>query len=168
MVGIKRVAFCAFLLLLCVALVIASCVEYTNAVYLTLPSAEAEPGEELEVRVDVNLKDRGISAGEILFTFDGGAMEVVSIEPGALLGANPLVGLNEIDNQAGTIEFALARTGSTSVPTPPGVFALVKLKVLESAETGTYELELSEVDLADEDFNDITGLKVTGAQVSIY
>jgi len=132
-----------------------------------LPLAEAKLGEEFEVRVCVKLEGCGISAGEILFTFDGGTMEVVSIEPGDLLGANPLVGLKEIDNQAGTIKYALARTGPTSVPTPPGVFAILKLKVLESARTGTYELKLSKVGLADETFKDITGLEVQGAKVKI-
>jgi hypothetical protein len=57
-------------------------------------------------------------------TFDGGAMEIASIEPGDLLGSNPLVGLKEIDNQAGTVKYALARMGATSVPTPPGVLPL--------------------------------------------
>ena len=137
------------------------------AVYILLPSPEAEVGAEFEARVCVEVEERGISAGEILLTFDADTMEVVRIEPGDLLGSGPLVGLHEIDNQSGTVKYAIARVGSTSVPTPPGVFAILKFKVLESAESGTYELNLSKVGLADEEFEDIVGIEAEGASIEV-
>ena len=130
-------------------------------------SADAAPGEEFEVMVYVQLENRGISSGEIILTFNGGTMEVVNVEPGALLGANPLAGLKKIDNQAGTAKYALAKTGSASIPTPPGIFAIFKLKILESAKSGAYELKLSKVSLADENFKDITGIKAQGTTVKV-
>ena len=136
-------------------------------VYLMPLSIEADPGEEFEVEVNIDLEDRGISGGEIGLTFDSDTMEVVNIEAGDLLGSDPLVGLKEIDNQAGTVKYALARMGETSVPTPPGVLAVLTVRVLNSAGSGSYELKLRKVGLADEKFEDITGLRTQGAQIKI-
>lgn len=188
----KKIAICTLLLIICAGLLVVSCgapepvppppahspaskpapsppqaAEPTAPVYLMPLSIEASPGEEFEVEVRINLEEKGISAGEISLTFDGGAMEIASIEAGDLLGANPLVGLEEIDNQAGTAKYALARMGATSVPTPPGVLAMLTLKVLDSAKSGTYELGLSKVGLSDENFEDIAGLEFQGTQVKI-
>ena len=171
MLGTKKL-FLPALLVCCAVLVMTLCAcegapGEGAPVCILLPSPEAEVGAEFEARVYVEVEERGISAGEILLTFDADTMEVVSIEPGDLLGSDPLVGLREIDNNAGTVKYAIARVGATSVPTPPGVFAILKFKVLESAKSGTYELNLSKVDLADEEFEDIVGIEAEGASIKV-
>lgn len=142
-------------------------IQPVSPVYITLSSMEGKVGMELEARVWVKVEGYGISAGEILVTFDASSVKVMAVEPGELLGSNPLVGLKNIDNEAGTVKYALARAGSTSVPTPPGVLAILKLKVLESAKSGTYELTLSKFGLADEKFKDLAGLKTQGASIRV-
>lgn len=175
MAHMKTSVFLTVLMLLCVGLSAISCGDGeeeavalpSEGVYITPPSQEVEPGQEVRIKVEVKPVGWGVSAGEINLKFDPSALQATSIEPGDFLGSNPLVGLNEIDNEAGTLGYSLARVGATSPPSPPGVFAIIKLKALEVAKSGTYELTLTKVGLADEDFEDIMGIKVQGASIKV-
>ncbi|RLC73294.1 MAG: hypothetical protein DRI26_01205 [Chloroflexi bacterium] len=128
---------------------------------------EAKPGQEFTVRIQVKPAGWGVSGGEVSLSFDPTALEVIDLRPGDLLGTNPLMGLKKIDREAGVIKYALARVGPTSAPTPPGAFAIIRLKVLEEAEPGTYGLKLTKVGLADENFQDVKDFEIHGAVVRV-
>ncbi len=138
-----------------------------QGVYIDLSSHEAMPGQEVSIKVKVMPKDWGISGGEINLKFDPSAMEVIEMEAGDLLGANPIVGVEEVDNSGGTANYALARKGTTTVPTPLGTFATIKLRVLDGAKSGKYNLTLSEVGFCNEKFKDIAGIKVQSAVLEV-
>jgi hypothetical protein len=138
-----------------------------EGVYLNPTYIEAEPGEELTISIEVKPSGWGVSGGEISLVFDPDVLQAIDIEPGDFLGSSPIVGLKQLDNQAGEIRLAQARVGETEVPSPSGTLATVELKVLDSAGSGVYEIELIVVGLADENFNDIAGFTVQGTIIKI-
>jgi hypothetical protein len=138
-----------------------------EGVYLNPPLIEAEPGQELSIKIEVKPSGWGVSGGEINLAFNSGVLKVVNIEPGNFLGSNPIVGSRQVDNQAGVIRLALARVGKTPVPSPSGVLATVDFKISDLATSGTYELKLTKVGLANENFQDITGFTIQGTIIKI-
>lgn len=138
-----------------------------EGVYLNPTLIEANPGEELTINIEVKPSGWGVSGGEINIVFDPDVLQAVAVEPGGFLGYSPIVGLEQLDNQAGEVRLALARVGETEVPSPSGVLATVAFKVLDSADSGVYEIELTVVGLADENFQDISGFTVQGATIQI-
>jgi hypothetical protein len=138
-----------------------------EGVYINPTYIEATPGEELTISIEVKPSGWGVSGGEIKLAFDPDVLQAIDIEPGSFLGPSPIVGLEQLDNQAGEIRLALARVGETEVPSPAGVLATVKFKVPDSADSGIYEIELTVVGLADENFQDISGFTVQGAIIQI-
>ena len=98
-------------------------------------------------------------------SFDSKAMQGGQITAGDLLGTNPLVGAQEVDNSGGSVKIALARVGDTKKPTAAGKLATVTFKVPPTATAGTYKIAITHIGLADEGFNDLEN--VTGAQVEI-
>ena len=168
MVRIKLAGFFVILSLISIVPVAASCaVPLKASVYISPASQEASSGQVVTVEVKVEPSNYGVSGGEIHLSFDSTAMTVLSYEAGDFLGATPLVGMEELDNQAGTLSYVLARIGESPVPTPPGTFMVVDFEVLDTAEIGTYHLQLVKVGLADEEFEDIEGLNIQGASVEI-
>lgn len=141
--------------------------EPEEGVYLYPTQVEALPGEEFDIEITVRPSGWGVSGCEVVMTYDPQLMEPLDIEAGDFLGATPLIGLKRIDSQSGTITLAMARVGETSAPSPAGVLATVTFKVADSAAAGTYDLPLTWVGLADEDFQDITGFPVQGTSVRI-
>lgn len=135
---------------------------YINPIY-----QEVQPEDTITVSVEIKPADLGVSAGEISLGFDPAALEATSLEPGGFLDDTPLIGLNEIDNEAGTLRLAIARVGETTAPSSPGVLAIVTFTVLETAESGTYELTLTEVRLIDQNFEDIADIPTQGASIEV-
>lgn len=138
-----------------------------EGVYLNPTFIEANPGEELIINIEVRPSGWGVSGGEIKLVFDADVLQAFGIEAGDFLGSSPIIGLKQLDNQAGEVRLALARVGETGVPSPSGVLATVEFKVLDSADSGIYEIELTVVGLADENFQDISGFTVQGAIIQI-
>ena len=175
MARMRTAVLLTILMLLCVGLNAISCgngdeeavVLPSEGLYINPPWQEAEPGQEVTINVEMRPVDRGVSAGEINLGFDASALEVTGIEPGDFFGSNPLVGLNEMDNEAGTLGYSLARVGATSVPSLPGILMIIEFRVLEDADSGTYELTLTKVGLADENFEDLTDIEVQGASIKV-
>ena len=139
----------------------------STGVYINPPSLEAEPGEEITINVEVKPGERGVSGGQIYLEYDSSALVVTALEPGSFLGPTPLVGFKEISNDDGILGYALARVGETSVPSPPGLFAIVTFNVLESAQNGEYPLTLSYVSISDEDIERIEELEVHHGAVEV-
>ena len=166
MVRIKLAGFVVILSLVSIVLIGTSCAAPREAgVYISPTYQEASPGQVVTVEVKVEPSEYGISGGEIHLSFDPTTMRVMGYEAGDLLGATPLVGLKELNNEAGTLRYALARVGDSPIPTPPGEFMVVDFEVLDTVETGTYHLQLVKVGLANEEFEDIEELSVQNASV---
>lgn len=138
-----------------------------EGVYLNPPYVDAQSGQELSIKIEVKPSGWGVSGGEVNLAFNPNILQVVSIEPGNFLGPSPIIGLKQVDNQAGVVRLALARVGETAVPSLSGVLATVEFKILGSATSGTYEIELTRVGLADENFQDITGFTIQGVNIKI-
>jgi len=138
-----------------------------GTVYLEPPSLSIQRGQELSINITVEPAGWGVSGCEVNLTFNSSVLQGVSIEVGGFLGSSPLIGLEDIDNQAGVVRLIMARIGSTTTPSPPGVLATVNFRVSDSAESGTYELKLTNVGLANEDFEDVTDFTVRGTNLTV-
>ncbi len=136
-------------------------------VYVTPANQRVNAGGEVTVKVEVEPRQVGISAGEIHLRFDPDAVEVERLEPGYFFGATPLVGFKEIDEEAGILGYSMARVGNTTVPTSSGTFAVVKFNVLESAEPGSYALRLQYVCLEDENFERIEEINIKSGSLDV-
>ena len=168
MTRIKLAGFAVILSIVSIVLVGTSCAAPQEAgVYISPNSQGASPGQALTVEVKVEPSTCGVSGGEIHLSFDPTAMRVIGYEAGDLLGATPLIGLEELDSEAGTLKYALARLGDTPVPTQSGAFMVIDFEVLDTAKSGTYDLELTKVGLADEEFQEVEKFKVQGSSVDI-
>ncbi len=118
------------------------------------PFVDLFPGEEVEVRIALVPVSQGLSAVDVEITFDPAVIQVLSVEPGDLLGAEPLVLLTEIDNENGVVRLAMARKGASPTPSPGGTLAHVSVQVPETATSGsTTTVEFRAVKLVDEAFN---------------
>jgi hypothetical protein len=138
---------------------------FEASVFITPASMEVTSGQKFTVSVEVEPAHKGISAGEINLAFEPEAMQVVNIEPGTLLGERPLPGVKVVDNEAGTLSCSLARIGQTEAPTEPATFAIITLQSVEAVKTGNYELELTGVALADENFEAVKTIEFKGANI---
>ena len=154
---------------LCLPLVTVSCTCAVGGATVSLiPSLEeGRPGEHFEVGVQIEPGDQGVSAVEINLAFEPQAIQVVDVRPGALLGERPLPGMLEIDNEVGSLNYSLARVGETIAPTPDAVFAVIMFQILEPANPGNYELDLINIGLADENFNDTKGIQLKDASIRV-
>jgi len=154
----------------CLSLLAISCQCATvgggNVVLAPSPE-EVKPGEQFEVEVQVKPGNQGVSAVEINLSFEPQAMQAVDVKPGVLLGDRPLPGILNIDNEAGTVSYSLARIGETKAPTLANSFAVITFQVLNSAQPGDYELSFTGVGLANENFESIQDIRVKGASVKI-
>ena len=137
------------------------------SVRISPESIEADVGQQIVVSVDVNPEGRGISGGEINLSFDPEIFTLLGVTPGGLLGSSPLVGVEAVDNQSGTLVYALARRGPTSAPTQASTFAELTFQVSEGVPAGRYDLLVTRVGLADEAFRDILGIELTPATVEL-
>ncbi len=130
-------------------------------------SVTVKAGDELMVEVRVDPDGRGVSGGELNFAFDPQGLTLVKVEAGNLFGPDPLVGIELVDNVAGTLTYALARRGSTTSPTPTSIFAELTFQVSETAAGESYILSVANLGLADEDFQDIAGVNLASAAVNV-
>ncbi len=94
----------------------------------------------------------GISAAEIRLRFDTATVELVSMTPGTLLGNDPLVVIQSINDGTGEAQFVLARKGATAVPTEMGVLLTLHWRTLQGASEGFHSVQLALADLVDEAF----------------
>ena len=138
----------------------------TSQVYLNPKSQHAKANEEITVNAEVAPAGWGVSAGELKLSFDAEALEAVKIKAGNLLGSNPLVGAEKIDNKAGTITYALARVGVTPAQTSQDVFATISFKVKANTK-GPLKITITQVGLSNQKFDDIKGLMSEGATIIV-
>ncbi len=138
------------------------------SVSLSPPTVEAFPGSMFSLEVKVDPGPYGISSGDIILAFDPGIFSVTKVRPGDLLGPHVLVGFQQVDENAGTIRYAIARIGPTTAPTPSGAFMSVEFGVSENAGLGTYRIRLIRVGLADEKFEEIPEAQIALRDAEVF
>lgn len=139
----------------------------SEGVYLNPVSQEATVGQTISINVEARLTDCGISGSEIELEFDPAVFQVTGFVTEGVLGSNPLIGMEEKNNQAGVLRYALARRGPTQVTTLAEVIAIIDFKVMDSASIGSYNLILKDVKLTNEKFEEITGFVVQDGSVKV-
>jgi len=125
------------------------------------------PGESIQLNVQVDPGQNGISGGEIEISFDPSFFQVIDVAPGDLLGANPLIGTERIDNNAGNLIYALARVGQTPVPTSSGTFAVIQLDTVSTEVLKACQLLITKAGFCNEQFEDISNISCDGATIEI-
>lgn len=131
----------------------------TPIVTLELSAPEIRPGKEFTITVMVDPKGHGISGGEIdLFAIDTSVMEILidKVAPGNLLGTDAIEGTKEkvLSEEGDNLRYALARKGTTPVPTSANTLATITLRVKGDAKAGKYAIP-NAISLADESFNNL-------------
>ena len=108
--------------------------------------------------MDVLLDPRGRKVSGVQFDllFPLGQVEVLGVQPGTLLGPDPLeVELTE--SRPGVLVYAVARQGPIPQGTPAGRLATAQLRVLDTVRIGTrLQLLLQAAQIADEDIQRVT------------
>ncbi len=129
--------------------------------------AVAPQGRAL-VSIEVLVAGVGVSAADVTISFDPKSLRIIGVEPGDLLGENPLVGMKSIDQEAGEARIALARTGKTRVPTPSGTLLVVTVQVLKDAAPGSrLPLRIAQLTLVDQAFNAISQVRLQEGEVLV-
>ncbi|MBN1190171.1 MAG: hypothetical protein JXA46_10495 [Dehalococcoidales bacterium] len=137
-----------------------------GSVVINPKSQSAVLAGQFNLKVEVTPDDWGLSAAELQLSFDANALEGLNIQPGDALGDNPITGAQKIDNDSGTITYALARVGETPKPGSQGVIASIDFKV-KSGSAGITEVKIVKAGLADESFKDIQGIKCSSAAIGL-
>ena len=137
-------------------------------VRITPGSLTVAPGDLSQVVVEIVLGDVGLSAVDLTLSFDPRGMRVIAVEPGSLLGTNPIAGVERIDQEAGEVRIALARVGSTQAPTTGGALFSISLQVHEGATPGaTLPLRLTGATLVDEAFEELSEVRLEDGEVRV-
>ncbi len=134
--------------------------------WLSAPRDPIRPGDAIELIVFVAPGSFGISSGEATISFDANVFEVVDVVPGSLLGSQPLVGFKQIDNSRGEIKVAVARVGTTQVPSPEETLVLAKLLARQSAPEGESRFNLH-LALADHEFKSVAMVADGGSVIVV-
>ncbi|GEM_PF-2384603 len=146
-------------------------VSVENEVKVTIESSkyEVKPGEIFTIFIRVNPQIYGISGGEIVLKYDPHVFELINIQVGDLFGSNPIIGVKSIDESAGMIRYAVARTDETERPSSPGVFLILTFKTAETEHVneGFYDLIIANIELSDEKFEKITNIKVQNVKIHL-
>ncbi|MBI2166274.1 MAG: hypothetical protein HYU29_07740 [Chloroflexi bacterium] len=130
------------------------------AVRITAPVVTLSPGQETTLSVELFPGALGISGGEIIIGVDPRALRLLSVEPGDLLGANPLIGIQYVAADSGNLRMALARAGATAAPSPRGVLVRIRMAVLSNTPDGSYPVQVTSIGLADQNIQRITRIEV--------
>ena len=98
---------------------------------------------------------------QLSIDYDPSLLEVIGVAPGALLGQEPVTVGPILDETTGVVQYAAARIGETTPPTPSGLFATIQLKVLATAPEGSMTtLTITEVKMPDENIQEIADITV--------
>ncbi len=138
-----------------------------TGVYLDPVSLQSSAGQVIDIKVVANITDSGISGGEFQLTYDTSAFQAIKLTPGHLLGESPLIGVEQIDNEAGSVQYALARKGMTQITDSSGTLATVQLQILPSSQPGNYPMKLIYVKLTNEEFKETAGFEIRNGAVEI-
>ena len=106
-------------------------------------------GENFTVSIHIDSEGSEIFGAQYVLVFNNTLLEAISQIKGSFLSqdeASTNVYKNEIDNETGIVEYAEARTGTTSGVTSPGILATITFEAIKS---GIAHLNFSDVKLSD-------------------
>jgi hypothetical protein len=156
--------------LICLAIFL-PIVSIENEVEVIIESSkyEVRPGEIFTVSVRVNPRIYGISGGEIVLKYDPQIFELIDIKVGEFFGLNPIIGVKSIDKSTGMIHYAIARTGETEKPSPPGVLLILTFRTVETeyVNEGLYDIIIANIGLSDEKFEEITNIRIQNVKIHL-
>ena len=121
----------------------------------------------------VDPQGRGISGVELKIEFDPAVLQMIDVVPWTLLGEKPeevrsTIPFTDIDNTLGTLHYADVRVDVTHPPTPPGLLATIKLRVLETAKAGRdTSLRIVDVKIPDENIREIQHILIESETLTV-
>ena len=131
-------------------------------------SGPVDVGETFQVTVDVNSDMENLRAVNLKLNYDASTLMVNNITDEDLLGAGALVAPGSGDDGAGTISYGLAETSASAPITPvDGTMLTIELEVKAGATDGTYNLDLDNVIMKDQDSVGIPGVTVSDGTVTV-
>ena len=130
-------------------------------------TTELSPGDTFSINIHVDPDGNGVSCGQIDLSFDTSVLNVTDLTSGDILGADALTEGTSYDNTAGTVTAVLARKGTTTPPTAAGTWATVTFQVKAGAVDGTTTIAITSAELADENFDDLTGITTTNGTATV-
>jgi hypothetical protein len=123
-----------------------------DATIKVLPSSiDRTVGDEFSVEIVIDPDGVEVYSGQYAMRFDPEILEALSQEEGDFLNeagaANTIEVKNEIDNEAGTLEYGLTRMGVTTGVTATGTLSQITFKVI-GGDQGSY-LNITDVIVGD-------------------
>ena len=123
-----------------------------NATMKVVPSSiDRAVGDEFSVEIVVDPDGVEVYSGQYAMRFDPEILEALSQEEGDFLNeagaANTIEATNNIDNEAGTLEYGLTRMGVTTGVTTTGTLSQITFRVI-GGDRGSY-LNLTDVVVGD-------------------
>jgi len=156
---------------------------YNNTEFISLvvtgptigPTASIKPktqevmaGENFSVGIYFDPAGDGFVGGSIILKFNASVIQVNAVNPGDLLGEEYYEApTNEIDNTNGTVRYEAVRLGGISPPAPAGNFTVISASVREDAPSGTYYLNITKAEFADENGDPIPGIAVENGTITV-
>jgi len=139
------------------------------------PTASIKPetqmvgaGENFTFNVSFDPAGDGFVGGSIILKFNASVIQVNAVNPGDLLGEEYYEApTNEIDNTNGTVRYEAVRLGGISPPAPAGNFTVISASVREDAPSGTYYLNITKAEFADENGDPIPGIVVENGSITV-
>ena len=104
------------------------------------------------MEVFISPKKVGVSAAQVVLSFDPGSLEVLELVPGPFLGASPLVLRSDISEVQGLVTFTAARRGPTQEMGEPGALLTLRLRRKEATETPNPVVRVETLELTGPDF----------------
>ena len=119
------------------------------------------PGQQFNVEVTLKPGGRGVSGVTLTMAFDPALLQLVAVAPGDVLGlksreVSDFIPDVEFDNALGTIQYIDVRIGPTEPPTPTGLVASVRFRVLGNAPVGRQtDVTIEAVQVLDEETEEV-------------
>ena len=139
----------------------------SEGIYINPPTQKVTIGQEFSIDIAANIPGQEISGAEIELEFNPETMEIIDVTHGSLFGSDPLIGIEDIDNEAGVLHYVLAQKGITPDLLSNGLIASVRFKVMDTANDGSCDLTLIKVNLTDSEFEDIINFKIQNGIVQV-
>jgi hypothetical protein len=138
-----------------------------TSIYIEPFNYDVRRGQEFELRITIRHCRTMINGANMILAFDPKVMQVTEITPGEVFGEDPLVGFQKIDNSSGEIHYAIDVSDVGSVSSPKDTIAVLKSSINVDAPEGESNISLIKANLADENYEKITGIKLEHGVVRV-
>ena len=124
------------------------------------------PGDTFTVDVVVDSGTYNLKACRIELIYNSSVLEAINLTEGALL-SSPTLTEPGSGITVGLIHYRMTRTMGNTPAAASGTFITTEFKVKEDASTGTFTLDLQNVELNDENNQPVPGVVVNDGQVVV-